>query len=399
MRLVYLSAVWPEPTSSAAGTRVLEILQCFRDAGWELHFAATAQRNENSAPLQDMGISCAELHLNDSRFDAYISELQPDVMVFDRFMIEEQFAMRAAMKCPQALRVLDTSDLHFLRRARQRSFHRGTDLDLHSEDLLRELAAIHRCDLSLIISSYEQALLVDEFNVSPNIVHYCPFMVPPIATGHKTFDQRQHFMHIGNFLHKPNADAVLWLKKEIWPLIRAQLPQAECHVYGPYATEEQLAWDDPAKGFLIKGRCPDALACLEDYRINLAPLRYGAGLKGKIIDAWRVGTPTVTTAIGAEGMFEVDQIPESAPDIANQAVAWCQDQAVWQAEQKQGYAHAEQFLATEHAPKLLARMQGIYANLEQHRKRNVMGAMLQHSSMKSTYYMSKWIEEKNKDDK
>ena len=397
MRLVYLSAVWPEPTSSAAGTRVLEILQCFREAGWELHLAATAQQNENSAPLQEMGISCAELHLNDSRFDAYISELQPDVIIFDRFMLEEQFAMRAAEQCPQALRVLDTSDLHFLRRARQRAFHSGAALDLHSEDLLRELAAIHRCDLTLIISAYELALLKDAFRIVPDIVHYCPFMIPAVTTDHKPYAQRQHFMHIGNFLHKPNADAVLWLKKEIWPLIRAQLPEAECHVYGPYATDQQQAWHDPGKGFLLKGRCPDALACLEDYRINLAPLRYGAGLKGKIIDAWRVGTPTVTTAIGAEGMFSLDDLPQSAQEIADQAVAWYQQQDLWQAQQALGYTHAEQFLASEHGPQLLKRIQDVHADLDAHRKRNVIGAMLQHSSMKSTYYMSKWIEEKNKD--
>ncbi|MCH8496401.1 MAG: glycosyltransferase family 4 protein, partial [Balneolales bacterium] len=116
------------------------------------------------------------------------------------------------------------------------------------------------------------------------------------------FAQRRNFVSIGNFLHDPNTDAVRQLKSTIWPLIRSRLPEAELHIYGAYVNESVLQMHNPREGFIVKGRAEDALETIKNYRVLLAPLRFGAGIKGKLIDAMRTGTPSVTTRIASEGL-------------------------------------------------------------------------------------------------
>lgn len=399
MKLLYLSGVWPEPGSSAAGTRVMDLCRACLAVGWDLCFAATAAQNEHSADLTGIGIRTQPVELNNSSFDTFIQAEQPDIVLFDRFMLEEQFAMRVAEHCPDAMRVLDTSDLHFLRRARQLAFEKQMPLNLFTDDMRRELASIFRCDLSLLISDYEYDLLQQQFQVPDSLLHWCPFIVnqSTVQESHVGFDARRHFMHIGNFLHPPNVDSVQFLRHEIWPLIRKQIPDAECHIYGAYAKETHLQLANEKQGFYLKGRCEDAIRCCESYRVSLVPLRYGAGIKGKIADAWMAGTPTVTTAIGAEGMFKQESLPESAEAIAAAAIKLYQEQSMWQQEQALGYQRLRALcVEPDHADGLINRLRSIHASLGQHRQDNVIGSILQLQNMKSTYYMSKWIEEKNK---
>ena len=109
-------------------------------------------------------------------------------------------------------------------------------------------------------------------------------------------------MAIGNFLHAPNWDATLQLKQIIWPEIRKTIPDAQLHVYGAYASEKVLQLHNPKEGFYVKRRAEDAKEVISKAKVLLAPLRFGAGLKGKFIDAMQCGTPSVTTQIGAEAM-------------------------------------------------------------------------------------------------
>ncbi len=95
----------------------------------------------------------------------------------------------------------------------------------------REIAAIYRSDLSLMISDVEIRLLTEQFRLPPALLHWCPLMLDPPAA-FRPFEERAHFLSIGNFRHAPNWDAVLWMKTTLWPLIRQQLPSAQLHVYG-----------------------------------------------------------------------------------------------------------------------------------------------------------------------
>ncbi len=415
-KILFIGHLWPEPGSSAAGYRTLALLKAIinrphpNNEKWQLHFACAADKTEFNFNLEPLGIICHKIALNHNSFDAYIKDLNPEIVFYDRFITEEQFAPRVHEQCPHSINILDTQDLHFLRRARQKALKSDQKVNLYSDDAIREIAAILRCDLSLIISSYEMQLLSNEFQISPEILHYCPFMMTLDNHSHQNlFSARKHFVMIGNFLHPPNWDAVLWCYQSIWPLIRKLMPQAQIHIYGAYTSDKVRQLHQPDQGFIIKGRAEDVFETLGQYRVNLAPLRFGAGIKGKIADGFIAGTPCVTTDIGLEGMVEklnwgglVAQRDQSGQQdeqqIAQYAVDLYQDESLWQTSHQNGQQIIHQlFNEEQHSERFITRLHQLMRTISQHRKNNFYGRILRHNLYRSQYFMSKWIEEKNKE--
>jgi len=407
--ILMIGTVWPEPNSSAAGSRTMQLIEQFQKLNWKITFACAASDSEFSIDLIKYNIDKVTIELNNSSFDEFIKQLQPNVVLFDRFMIEEQFGWRVAENCPNALRLLDTIDLHCLRLARQQAFKEKRNFvfeDLLQTDVAkREIASIYRCDITLMISAFEMELLQQFFKIDSSILHYTPFLLNPIDEKEMAiwpaFENRLHFVTIGNFLHEPNWNGVLYLKEEIWPLIRKQLPDAELHVYGAYASPKVTQLHQAKEGFLIKGRAESAHEVMLNARVCLAPLRFGAGLKGKLIDAMQCGTPSVTTSIGAEGMHGnlawAGCVADDAISFANASVSLYTDKLIWEQAQTQGQKIINQIFEKEHQTKLLLdRIQYLQVHLNQHRQHNFMGAMLMHHTISGTKYMSRWIEEKNK---
>ncbi len=406
-KLLIIGWVWPEPNSSAAGSRMLQLIQYFQSQAYEVVFACTAQRTEHMADLDKQNVDCIEIQLNCTSFDAYIKSLQPDVVMFDRFMMEEQFGWRVSEQCPEALRILDTEDLFCLRHARHDAYKKNKevkDTDLLNSDLAkREIAAIFRCDLTLMISPIEIELLTDLFKVDASLLHYLPFMYSQnqLAYHNPSYEQRQGFISIGNFRHPPNWDSVLWLKQQIWPLIRKQLPQAEIYICGAYPPPKATDLHDEKTGFLVKGWVDDATKAMQSARVCLAPLRFGAGIKGKLAEAMFCATPSVTTNIGIEGMQTqlpwAGEVANEAKSIADAAVRLYQNIDVWQCASELGQKNAQLLFAQDpHFSALSSRLSTLLSALVQHRENNFIGSMLNHHHHKSTKYMSQWIEAKNK---
>ncbi|WMS92918.1 glycosyltransferase family 4 protein [Pseudoalteromonas sp. HL-AS1] len=404
-KVLVIGYVWPEPNSSAAGTHMMSLLNAFRAQNWDVEFATPAQRTDHMVNLDDFGITSQSIALNCDSFDEYVKAYNPDIVMFDRFMMEEQFGWRVDKHCPNAVKILDTEDLQCLRNARHEAFkgeREFTTSDLHSDIAKREIAAILRCDLSLIISSYEMSLLNSVFKIEPSLLHHLPFMVDlsSLPTSTKSFEQRQHFMTIGNFRHAPNWDAVLYLQK-IWPLIRKQLPKAELHIYGSYPPPKATALNNPKTGFLIKGWADNALDVMQSARVCLAPLRFGAGIKGKLLEAMIMQTPSVTTNIGAEGMHNdlpwPGKIANTADDFANAAVEMYTNQSDFEQAQQNGNTLLNTLYdKAQLSTVLIKKIDSISSDLEAHRGKNFTGQMLKHHTMRSTQYMSQWIAEKNK---
>lgn len=404
-RVLVIGYVWPEPNSSAAGTHMMSLLTLFRAQNWQVEFATPSQPTDHMIDLSEFGISSKEIALNCSSFDDYITDYQPDIVMFDRFMMEEQFGWRVDKYAPNALKILDTEDLQCLRQARHTALKAKRDFtlaDLQSDIAKREIAAILRCDLSLIISSYEMSLLQSYFKVDLNICHHLPFLVDlkQLPTALPSFTERKHFMTIGNFRHAPNWDAVLYLQ-EIWPLIKKQLPEAELHIYGSYPPPKATALNNPKTGFLIKGWAKDANEVMQNARVCLAPLRFGAGIKGKLLEAMINQTPSVTTIIGAEGMTENQDWPgfiaNSTEEFANAAVKLYQQEEEFTRSANNATVLLNEFYdQTQLSHALIERINIIINDLEEHRMGNFTGQMLKHHTMKSTQYMAQWIEAKNK---
>lgn len=406
MRLLVIGYVWPEPNSSAAGSRMMQLLNCFYKNQWQISFASPAQQTDHMADLSTLGIQTEHIELNNTSFDHYITDKKPDIVIFDRFMMEEQFGWRVEKFSPDSLRVLNTEDLHSLRQARHLALKQNRVFqteDLYNDHGIREMAAIHRCDLTLMISEMETKLLIEKFQVPETHVYHLPFMLPaPTKINALTpFEERQHFISIGNFRHAPNWDAVLQLKTDIWPKIRKRLPKAELHIYGAYPPSKATQLHNAKEGFLVKGWAEDAQEVMQNARICLAPLRFGAGIKGKLVEAMQMGTPSITTQIGAEAMHGLlpwnGVITDNIETFIDAAVSLYEDKTNWLLMQKNGHEILQsRYQAQEWEPKLINRLQLQTKLKESLRKKHFLGLMLRHHSLKSTQYMSQWIELKNK---
>ena len=405
--ILIIGKVWPEPSSSAAGSRTLQLINLFLEQNWQVSFACAASESDYSFDLKSLGISTLHIVLNDSSFDDLIKNMQPHMVLFDRFTSEEQFGWRVAQNCPNALRILDTIDLHCLRLERQEAIKQNRDfslLDLNSDFAKREIASIYRSDVSLMISDYEMDLLINHFNIESSLLLYVPFLLDPILKKDNqwpSFSEREHFLSIGNFLHEPNWDAVLFLKQFIWPLIRKQLPKAEIHIYGAYPSKKVFDLNNLKEGFLIKGRADSLERVMKKTKVCLAPLRFGAGIKGKLIDAMQFGVPSVTTDIGAEAMhgeFPWNGIIANQPHkFAEAAVELYTNEIKWQQAGENGAQILNNFfLKSNHSDLLIDKLLFLKNQLKSHRLSNFIGEMLMHHTVMGTKYMSLWIEAKNK---
>lgn len=404
-QLLVIGMVWPEPTSSAAGWRMLQLLDLFQGRGYQIHFVSAASKSPYSYPLTKIGITEKSIQLNDSSFDDYVRKLNPDVVIFDRFMVEEQYSWRVMEACPRAIRILDTEDLHFLRHARQEAYKNGIKFEekfLYSEQAKRELAAIYRSDLSLMISSYEYNLLQEKFNIKKEILTYLPFQITTdqsLNTEANGFEERSNFVFIGNFLHEPNWKTVQKLKT-IWPAIRKELPKTEIHIYGAYPSQKVLQLNNPKQGFIIKGRADDAIKTLAEYRVLLAPIPFGAGLKGKFIDALHAQTPSVSSRFGAEGM-EINElwngfIGADDQEIIQYALTLYSQQEVWNSAVKNGKIMLSNFSIPDWGVDFLAQLNHIADAIADHRDQNFIGQILWSKQFSASKYLSLWIEEKNR---
>ncbi len=399
--LLAIGYVWPEPESSAAGSHMLSILRFFQQNGWRVVFSTPAKPTEFMTDLAHFDIESRTIELNNVSFNDFIRDLQPDVVLFDRFMMEEQFGWRVAQECPNAIRILDTEDLQCLRHARHSAHKKNRAVqpaDFFQDIAFREIAAIARSDLSLIISSYEMELLQTRFKLDPSILCHLPFLIDKPDGGQPGFEARQHFVTMGNFRHAPNWDSVLYLR-QLWPEIREQLPAAELHIYGAYTPPKATALNDPSIGFLIKDRANDAHQVIRNARVMLAPLRFGAGIKGKLMDAMVTGTPSVTTPIGAEGMHGDLEWPgfvtESPQEFISRAIALYQNQTIWEASvERVAPILNSVFCKPALLKRLSSRLDTIVSDLDTHRQGNFLGAMMRHQHMNSSEFMSRWIETK-----
>jgi hypothetical protein len=408
-QVLIIGFVWPEPNSSAAGGRMVQLISIFAAQGFEVTFASPAMDSDYMVDLESLGVSKKSIALNCSSFDVFVKELNPTIVLFDRFMMEEQFGWRVAENCPDALRLLDTEDLHCLRLARQKAFkenrHFSTDDLLTEEVAKREIASILRCDISLMIAEYEIELLQAIFKINPDLLYYLPLLLEPIEDSTiqnlPSFEERNNFVLIGNFLHEPNWNAVQYLKETIWPLIRKQMPDAVLQIYGAYPSQKVVQLHQPKQGFHIMGRANDAQEVVRNARVVLAPLRFGAGIKGKLLEAMQCGTSSVTTTIGSESMpgdlpwngFITDDVQV----FADKAIALYQDKILWLNAQENGFEIIEKrYLKSVFTDDFVKYILKVQSDLKQHRLHNFMGTLLQHHTLTSTKYMSRWIEEKNK---
>ncbi len=411
MKILWICSVWPEPDSSAAGTRTFQLLNGLRERGFDVSVSSGCKDNSYREVLGAKGIPTVFFNPNDSAFDEYLKSTQPDTVIFDRFMIEEQFSWRVRQQLPEALRILDTVDLHSLRRARQRIASQGLsneicvevpDAELVGDDFLREIASIFRSDLTLMVSDAEIEFLISRCGVPRSQLTRCSLLYPKPGDV-SSFNKRSNFIAIGNCNHPPNMDGFDVLSKVVWPQIARSSDMAgvELHLYGAYPNHALLAMKNPTLGIVVHGKASDAVTSLSQYRVNLAPLRFGAGVKGKIADGWFAGTPCVATSIGAEGMTGSfpfgGYVENSWVKFAERAVDLYRNEIRWNEAQQAGLSVLrDMFAADSQLLDLTTALNTTLRDKAAIRAKNVVGEILWREQNRSTEFFSRWIEAKNR---
>lgn len=291
--VLFLSPVWPERSSSAAGVRSCGLISSFQERNYAVSYASPSTPNEHTSLIQASGVTTIECPPNnEDTLTTILHSTRPSIVIFDRFYAEEMFSFRVKDILPDALRILDMQDVHFLRESRQllakqlpnNSISKPAtspstpltiqDLLNHRPDatvpsLLRELASIYRSDLTLVCSPVELKMLREDYSIPSEMLCLASFFAPPSphAATPIPWSERQHFLMIGNFRHPPNFDSVKWTCQEIWPLIRKKLGKtAELHLYGSYAPQAAAELNNPVRNtwcfwlFLKRATC--ILLCL-----------------------------------------------------------------------------------------------------------------------------------------
>ena len=421
LNIVIIGYVWPEPNSSAAGQNMLSIIKQCIATGHQVYFLTAATDSEHKIDLNALGVKSDAIALNCSSFNKQIASLNPDVVIFDRYMTEEQFSWRVKETCPNALRVLNTEDLHSLRQARLEAVKHQLDAryaKLNTELAQREIASILRSDITLVISQYEKELLTSHYGVPESQLRYHPLPTDTLIDNTPTFEERAHFVHIGNFRHAPNWDALLGLKQYIWPAIKRALPTAELHIYGAYPPKKATQLHNENQGFLVKGWADDAEEVMKNARVLLTPIRFGAGIKGKLLEAARCATPSITTWVGKEGIInssssdwpgaicpavytasvsgsKVKAIDEAISEYVERAVSLHNNSTEWQEASNKAQPLLQQYKAAAHSQPLIDYLTKKAASIESHRESLFLQGLVWHQSLTASKYMSQWIEAKN----
>jgi glycosyltransferase involved in cell wall biosynthesis len=244
---------------------------------------------------------------------------QLDAVILSRHYVAANYVGLVRLYAPQARLIFDTVDLHYLREQRAAQLENSAELAQQAaRTRTQELKLMRDCDVTLVVSAVEQEFLAREL---PQARIEVLSNVHELYGRRRGFADRQDLVFVGGFQHPPNIDAVLWFVREVFPLVRAQAPSMQLHVIGSKAPKQilELAHD----GVTVHGYVNDIAPFMDSCRLSIAPLRYGAGVKGKVNMAMSYGLPVVATTPAVEGMHVrngEDVMIADAPDAFAAAI-------------------------------------------------------------------------------
>ena len=317
-----------------------------------------AQDGDYTRSLQDTGV--------EALYHPYLPSLESHLqaagdryhtVIMSRVEVAAEVVDLVRRHCPKAHRVFDTVDLHFLREAR-RALTDGRSAKEVERLKEQGLAVARACDLTLVVSPAEKDVLARE--VPDVAVEILSLIVPPDPT-ETPFADRSGILFIGNFQHPPHCDALGHYLRDIHPAVRERLPDVGLTVIGAHAQNSLLRLADDGVHFV--GPIDDIRPHFAAARLSVAPLRYGAGIKGKIITSLAFGVPVVTTTVGAEGM-EVEHgedilITDTREAFADAVVALHSDAATWSRLSANGLLAMTSQFSQENAERTRARVLGL----------------------------------------
>ncbi|WP_166212736.1 glycosyltransferase [Cognatiluteimonas telluris] len=333
-QVLVIDALTPQPDHDSGSLRLVNLMRMLREDGAHVVFlpANRAHAGRYTRELQQLGVETWHAPFA-ARAPAWLREHGPrfDRVLLCRHYVASEFLPLLRQHAPQARILFDTIDLHYLRE--QRAAEVAGDASLlraAARTRALELAVIAAADTTLVVSEAERALLaIDAPQAQVDVLSN----LHRVAGAGQPFAQRQDLVFVGGFRHPPNTDAVRWFVEDVFPAIRAQLPQVRFHCIGSDMPAGIRALGE-RDGVVMHGHVPDITPYMDGCRIALAPLRYGAGVKGKVNLSMAHGQPVVATACAVEGMHLVDGrdvlVADDAAGFATRVVRLYRDQALWE---------------------------------------------------------------------
>jgi glycosyltransferase involved in cell wall biosynthesis len=279
-----------------------------------------------------------------------------DVVILSRARIAKKYVDSVKKVCPQAKIIFDTVDLEFLREHRRAKVENSERLLKAAEKLrARDLYVAQSSALTLAVSQMEKDLLLQE---APSLNVEVLSTIHNITRPKRAFSERRDILFVGGFNHLPNVDAVTFFVKEIFPLIKRNLPDMRFYVAGSNPPRQVLS--QGSEDVIIAGYIKDLTPYFESCKLSVAPLRYGAGVKGKINQSMSYGLPVVTTSIGAEGLEAVDGedilIADSPADFAQKVILLYSDENLWRRLSENSIRNIEKYHSYDAAKAKLAQI-------------------------------------------
>jgi len=358
IKVVFVEVGIPKPDRDAASVTHLWYLKTMRALGFEIVYIS-AFSEEPQAPYSEllyrMGIKIISAHSPSDLQNRVKEELSSNGVLFVcRALLGSHLIPVVKSRTAEVKIVFNTVDLDFLRNERLAIVTRdGKRLDESLIAQFEEINLVSLADETLVVSSFEQELLQKELP-SKSIRHVrLPYVV---RDSKPSFRETSSVIFAGGFNHKPNYDSVLYLIREIWPHVQELDSGIELRIVGSDTPKEIMSLDNPGQGIHVLGFIDDLEGLIQTSRISLAPLLYGAGAKGKVLQALSLGIPVIGTKVAAEGMGLIDgftiTIAEEPKHFAKSIVDLYNNQKRWESLQDNGMT----FVKSEHSPEGLIKL-------------------------------------------
>ncbi|MEI7950610.1 MAG: glycosyltransferase [Gammaproteobacteria bacterium] len=321
------------PDNDSGSLRMFNLLKILQTLGYKVTFVPdNMEYHERYTPmLQALGIECwyNPYQHNVTHHLVHCGHLY-SLVILSRADVAENNIDAVLRHAPQAQVLFDTVDLHFLRERRLAALS-GNKQEAEAAEMrrLQELCIARKAHQTLVVSPVEVELFHKE---APDVKVALVSNIHAVHGCHNSWAQREHILFIGNFEHPPNVDAMHYFIDDIMPLLQRKHPGIKLLVVGPHAPKALLAKASAVVEFI--GFVPDIVPLFEQVRLSIAPLRYGAGVKGKINSSMAYGVPVVASPIAAEGMglqTEVDVLVADSPEAFAAAIVRAHDdEKLWQ---------------------------------------------------------------------
>lgn len=365
----------PDQDSGSAST--FSVLSILARAGLDVTFAPFDLRHAGSytKAINKLGIETLA-EPNWASIHNVIETIGPrsDLLLLYRAPVATQLFDQARSAAPSTKILFHPVDLHFLRMQREAALSHD-QLGAQTAEKMRsiELDLVRRADATIVVSAHEARLL--QAQLPEAVIHHIPILreTPPIGARGRSFlerlvgrkpapKDRRDILFIGGYEHTPNVDAVKWFVREVWPLVQASGFSERLIIAGSKTPDEIAAL--ACEQIEVRGYVKDLVPLFAACRLSIAPLRYGGGVKGKIVTSLSHGVPVVATSIAAEGMGlrhgEDVLIADDPAAMADQIKRLYSDAALWAVLSLQGYeAFQSKFSIKSGTGKVLSVIDGL----------------------------------------